>query len=46
MGTIVVGTILILAVGAAIGSMVRDKKAGKSLQCGCDCKKCSYHCGQ
>lgn len=25
----------------AIRSMVRDKKAGKSLQCGGNCKKCN-----
>ena len=25
-------------------SMSQDKKAGKSLHCGCDCKHCGGHC--
>lgn len=40
MGTIVVSVILVLVVGAAVVSMIRDKKSGKSIQCGGDCKKC------
>lgn len=44
MGTIVVGVALLGIVGLIIRSMVRDKKQGKSLQCGCDCKHCSGHC--
>ena len=43
-GTIVTGLILCVIVGAVIYKMVRDKKSGKSLQCGCDCKHCSGHC--
>lgn len=39
MGTIIVGAVLLLVVGLAVRSMIRDKKAGKSLQCGGDCKK-------
>lgn len=46
MGTFVVGAILVLIVAAVVRTMVRDKKSGKSLQCGCDCKHCSHHCGQ
>lgn len=46
MGTIVVGAILLVIVGSVIFSMIRDKKSGKSLQCGCSCKNCSHHCGQ
>lgn len=46
MGTIVVGAILLVIVGSVIFSMIRDKKSGKSLQCGCNCKNCSHHCGQ
>lgn len=39
-------TLLILAglLCLAIGSMVKDKRAGKSLHCGGDCSKCSGHC--
>ncbi|POP34020.1 FeoB-associated Cys-rich membrane protein [Lactonifactor longoviformis] len=44
MGTIVVGIIVIGVSGLAVRSMVRGKKDGKSLQCGCDCKHCGGHC--
>lgn len=40
MGTFVVGMIVLVVVALAIASMVKDKKAGKSLQCGGDCSKC------
>ena len=44
MPPIVGSAIVILVVAAAcffaIRSMVRDKKAGKSLQCGGNCKNC------
>lgn len=40
MGTFVVGAAVIFCVLLAVHSMVRDKKNGKSLQCGCDCSKC------
>ncbi len=46
MGTVVVGAALLIIVGAVIYGMIRDKKSGKSLQCGCDCKNCGHHCGQ
>ncbi len=42
MGTAVVLVVLLLGVGMAVKSMIRDKKNGKSLQCGGDCK----HCGR
>ncbi len=42
MGTLITG--LLLAGALAIRSMVRDKKRGKSLQCGADCSHCSGHC--
>lgn len=45
MGTALVGGILIVIVGAIIRSMVKDKKAGKSLQCGGDCSRCGHRCG-
>lgn len=44
MGTLFVGAVLIGMTGLIIRSMVRDKKAGKSLHCGSDCKHCGGHC--
>lgn len=44
-GTVVVALVLIVAVAMIIKSMIRDKKNGKSLQCGGDCSKCGGHCG-
>lgn len=43
-GTLVTLAIVAAAVGLAIRSMVRDKKNGKSLQCGGDCSRCGGHC--
>ncbi len=45
MGDVVVGIVLFLIVGLIIRSMVKDKKAGKSIQCGGSCKDCGGHCG-
>lgn len=44
MGTVVVLAVLVVIVGAVIRSMIRDKKKGKSLQCGGDCSHCGGHC--
>jgi hypothetical protein len=44
MGTLIIGLILLLIVVLIVRSMIRDKKNGKSVQCGCDCKNCSGHC--
>lgn len=44
MGTFAVGVIVCILAGLAIRSMVRDKKKGKSLQCGGDCSHCGGHC--
>ncbi len=44
MGTVVVLLLLAAGVGFAVRSMIRDKKSGKSLQCGGDCSHCSGHC--
>lgn len=44
MGTVVVLLIVAGAVALAIRSMIKDKKAGKSLQCGGDCKHCGGGC--
>lgn len=46
MGTIVVLAILIVVVGLAVRSMYKDKKAGKSLQCGGECSHCGGYCHQ
>lgn len=46
MGTIVVGLLLAAVVALAVRSMIRDKKNGKSLQCGGDCSHCGGHCGR
>lgn len=44
MGTAIVGAAVILIVSLAVRSMIKAKKAGKSIQCGCDCKHCGGHC--
>ena len=44
MGTIFVAAIVAAAAGLAVRSIYKDKKAGKSLQCGGDCSKCGGHC--
>ena len=44
MGTFDVGAILGIVVCLIVGSMIHDKKNGKSLQCGGDCKNCGGHC--
>jgi len=44
MGTIFAGVIVIGIIGLAVGSMVHDKKSGKSIQCGGDCAHCKGHC--
>lgn len=44
MGTVVVGVILVGIVALIVRSMIKDKKAGKSLQCGGDCSHCGGHC--
>ncbi|MCM1157218.1 MAG: FeoB-associated Cys-rich membrane protein [Bacteroidales bacterium] len=40
MGTVLVSAILVGIVALAVRSMIRDKKSGKSLQCGGDCSAC------
>ena len=44
MVTAVVFVLLVGVVGMIIRSMIKDKKAGKSLQCGQNCSHCSGHC--
>lgn len=43
-GTAAVVAILCGVVFKIIRSMIKDKKAGKSLQCGMNCMNCSEHC--
>ena len=42
MGTVIVFLILAAIVGAAVVSMVRDRRSGKG-GCGCGCKNCAMH---
>lgn len=44
MGTAIVLLIVAGAAALAIRSMIKDKKAGKSLQCGGDCTRCGGGC--
>lgn len=44
MATLFVGIALMAVVVLIIKGMIRDKKSGKSIQCGCDCKNCGGHC--
>ncbi len=44
MGTVSVGAALVLIVGMIIRKMIKDKKQGKSIQCGGECKHCGGHC--
>ena len=39
-GTAIVLAIVVGIVALVVWSMVKSKKAGKSLQCGCGCDKC------
>lgn len=40
-GTIIIAAALAAAVTLIIRSMIKDRKAGKSLQCGMNCSECS-----
>ncbi|MDO5294269.1 MAG: FeoB-associated Cys-rich membrane protein [bacterium] len=44
MGTVAVGIGVAAIVIGIIVKMVKDKKQGKSIQCGCNCKDCGGHC--
>lgn len=44
MGTIFVGLALVVIVLLIVNKMVKDKKAGKSVCCGEDCKHCGGGC--
>lgn len=40
MGTLAIGVLVFAAAVFAVRSMIRNKKKGKSLQCGGDCGSC------
>ena len=44
MGTVIVLAVLAAIVGLIVRSMIRDKKNGKSIQCGGSCSGCGGHC--
>jgi len=44
MGTFIIGILVLAIVAIAVRSMIKDKKNGKSIQCGGDCKDCGGHC--
>ena len=44
MGTLVVGIIVFGTAALIVRSMIRDRKNGKSIQCGGDCGHCGGHC--
>ncbi|MBQ2473228.1 MULTISPECIES: FeoB-associated Cys-rich membrane protein [Lachnospira] len=44
LGSIITGLVVLLIVFLAVRSLVKDKKAGKSVQCGVDCKHCNGGC--
>lgn len=44
MGTLITGAVVAGIVVLIVRSMIRDRKNGKSIQCGGDCKHCGGHC--
>lgn len=44
MGTFIVGGLLLIIVAIIIRGMIHNKKNGKSVQCGNDCKHCGGGC--
>lgn len=44
MGTVIVSLILMILVGLSIRKMIKDTKAGRSMQCGGDCGHCGGQC--
>lgn len=44
MGTIIVGAVVLGIIGLALKSLIGDRKSGKSIQCGGDCKHCGGGC--
>ncbi|NLZ47786.1 MAG: FeoB-associated Cys-rich membrane protein [Clostridiales bacterium] len=44
MGTVVVGVVVFGVVGFSAYTLVKNKRRGKSIQCGQDCKHCGGGC--
>lgn len=44
MGTLIVLAALLLVIALIVRGMIKDKKAGKSVICGGNCKNCGGHC--
>lgn len=44
MATVIVGVVLLGDVALIVRGMIKDKKKGKSIQCGGDCSHCGGHC--
>ncbi len=44
MGTIIVSAIVAGTAVLAVRSIIKDKKAGRSIQCGGDCTRCGGGC--
>ena len=44
MATVIVGVVLLGVVALIVRGMIKDKKKGKSIQCGGDCSHCGGHC--
>jgi hypothetical protein len=44
MGTLITGIVVLGIVSFIVKGMIRDKRNGKSIQCGNDCKHCGGHC--
>lgn len=44
MGTVITGIIVFALAALAVRSIIKDKKSGKSIQCGGDCSHCGGHC--
>ena len=44
MGTALVSIVLLAIVAGIIRGMIRDRKNGKSIHCGGNCKYCGGHC--
>ena len=42
MGTVIVGIALLVVVSLIVRKMIKDKKQGKSIQCGCDLKQLTW----
>ena len=46
MGNLLVGAALAARGAAIFRGLIRDKRNGKSIQCGGDCKHCGGHCSR